>query len=116
VAAQGAIWRYVMRTTLTPLEELQAFSERFGRRGKEAYMTGAEILEKKAEAKGKVEGKADVLLRLLEIKFGRLPKATVKRVRSATTAELDRWVERVLTASSLDEVLKTRNGRAAARG
>ncbi|MCC6897881.1 MAG: DUF4351 domain-containing protein [Polyangiaceae bacterium] len=67
-------------------------------------MTGAQILRAEGEAKGKAEGKAEVLIRLLHLKFGPVPAAAAERVRSAPVSDLDRWVERVLTAASLDAV------------
>ena len=54
---------------------------------------------------GKAEGKAEVLLRLLQLKFGMVPEPAAARVRAASLAELDRWVERVITATTLESVL-----------
>lgn len=36
---------------------------------------------------------------------GTLPEATVTRIRTAPMADLDRWVERVITAATLEAVL-----------
>lgn len=55
-------------------------------------------------AASRAEGKADVLLKQLALRFGVLPEATRARVERATLAQLDAWVERVLTAATLDEV------------
>lgn len=57
-----------------------------------------------SRVEGKVEGEANVLLKLLGLRFGVLPEATRARVERATLAQLDAWVERVLTAATLDEV------------
>jgi predicted transposase/invertase (TIGR01784 family) len=54
---------------------------------------------------GRAEGRAELLLKLLELKFGPLTTATVERVRNARLEDLDRWAERVLTASTLDTIL-----------
>jgi len=51
------------------------------------------------------EGKSDSLLKLLQLKFGPLPDAVTARVRSASPDELNAWVERVLSASTVNEVL-----------
>jgi hypothetical protein len=51
------------------------------------------------------QGRASVLLELLALRFGPLSAATRARVETATTAELDAWVQRVLTAATLDAVL-----------
>jgi len=56
------------------------------------------------EAKGREEGRAEMLLRQIEIRFGRPGVDVEARVRSATTDELDRFAARILTARSLAEV------------
>ncbi|MQY20401.1 DUF4351 domain-containing protein [Nocardia macrotermitis] len=75
-------------------------------------MTTAEQLEargyakgfKKGYAKGLAEGQAIVLVHLLTIKFGQLTDQIVNRVEAADTTTLERWSERILTATSLDEI------------
>lgn len=63
-------------------------------------------IERAAEREAnRTEGRAEVLLKLLGVRFGRLSDATRAYVEAATSAQLDRWVERVLTAATLDEVL-----------
>jgi predicted transposase/invertase (TIGR01784 family) len=57
-----------------------------------------------SHAEGKVEGEAKVLLKQLGYRFGPLSNAIRARVEAATVAQLDAWVERVLTAATLDEV------------
>jgi predicted transposase YdaD len=61
--------------------------------------------EARGRAEGKAEGKADTLRKLLTLRFGELGEATQLRIAGASEAELDRWVERVLTADTLDAVL-----------
>lgn len=55
-------------------------------------------------AEGKAEGKAEVLLKLLSLKFGEPTTEVRERVQSGSLEELDRWAERVLTAARLEEV------------
>jgi predicted transposase/invertase (TIGR01784 family) len=57
------------------------------------------------EAKGRAEGKAETLRKLLTLKFGQLPEGALRRLGAAKEQDLDRWLERVLTADSLDAVL-----------
>jgi len=57
------------------------------------------------KAEGKAEGRAELLAKLLTLKFGVLDDATVERLRAASTAELERWAERILTATTLDDVV-----------
>ncbi|HKY35150.1 MAG TPA: Rpn family recombination-promoting nuclease/putative transposase [Polyangiaceae bacterium] len=72
---------------------------------KDALMTIAEKWEAKGRAEGKAEGKAEALRKQLTQKFGALPEATTRRIASASEVELDRWLERVLTADTLDAVI-----------
>ncbi len=57
------------------------------------------------EQKGRQEGKAQVLLRLLERRFGSVPDPVRDRIARAELADLDQWIMRVLDAGSIDEVL-----------
>ena len=58
-------------------------------------------------AKGKAEGRADGLLRLLEHRFGRdLPQWAQARVEGASVEALDLWTVRVLDALSLEAVFQ----------
>ena len=50
-------------------------------------------------------GREAVVLRLLSNKFGPLPPNVVERIEQADTPTLELWVDRVLTAATLDEVL-----------
>jgi hypothetical protein len=52
------------------------------------------------------EGEAKVLLKQLALKFGPLSDSVTERVNSASLTELDAWTSRVLTAATLDEVLR----------
>jgi hypothetical protein len=45
-----------------------------------------------------------MLTRQLRARFGALDAATETRILSAPTQELEQWLERVLTAESLDDV------------
>ncbi len=70
----------------------------------EAVMTIAEQLIAQGEAKGRVEGQVSLLTKLLTLKFGEIPPHRRTRMESASLAELDVWAERVLSATTLDEV------------
>lgn len=69
------------------------------------------IAEGKAEglaeglAEGAAAGRADVVLRLLALRFGTLADAVRNRVRNAAAGELDGIAERLLSAGSLEEAL-----------
>ena len=53
-----------------------------------------------------VSGRTAVLIKQLTLKFGPLSADASERVQRATTEELDRWAERVLSAASLDDVFR----------
>jgi len=61
--------------------------------------------EARGEARGRAEGKADSLRKLLTLRFGELSEVAQLRIASASEAQLDRWVERVLTADTVDAVV-----------
>ena len=57
------------------------------------------------KAQGMTQGKAETLLSLLRLKFGKLPASAQKQVRAAGAKQLDAWIAAVLTASTLDAAL-----------
>jgi hypothetical protein len=67
-------------------------------------MTIAEGLTAERFAQGKVEGKAELLLQQLTLRFGNLSEATRQRVLEAPPDCLDVWGERVIVVGTLDEV------------
>jgi hypothetical protein len=55
---------------------------------------------------GRQEGKAEVVLRLLRLKFGPLEPEVETRVRSADAGRVLEWGDRILTAESLQDVFR----------
>jgi hypothetical protein len=55
-------------------------------------------------SKGRAQGKAETFLRQARIRFGDIPAARADEVRSADAAMLDRWLEALIGADTLDEV------------
>lgn len=113
-AAIRAVLRYIVATTrkLHPQEIKDAV------RSLSAPIEGTmetladqleEMFMEKGIERGRREGiehgRRDMLLRQLRKRFGELPESAVARVAAAQTATLDTWAERVLTATTLDEVL-----------
>ena len=60
---------------------------------------------KRARQEARVLTKREMVLRQLNLRFGPLPEPSQPTVAAADEATLDRWIDRVLTATSLDEVL-----------
>ena len=67
--------------------------------------------EGKAEGKaegntaGEAKGKAESILRILEWRFGKVPKASMQRLRRAGAAQLDTWFTQALEANTIKEAL-----------
>lgn len=92
---------YIMRVGETPETDLAAVFERLGPRAKEAIVATAETIE----ARGEARGRAAALLELMTAEFGPLPAAAGRRVRSADPEQVRIRTVRVLTATTLDELL-----------
>ncbi len=61
-----------------------------------------------AEAKGRQEGQAELVLRLIEHKFSQVPEDVKAQILAADVDHLLLWTDRILTAQSLADVF--RNG------
>jgi hypothetical protein len=66
----------------------------------------AEERIKEAYAKGTAEGQRTMLLRQLIARFGTLPAALEVRIREASSADLEVFAERVLSAATLEDVFR----------
>ncbi|MBO0853117.1 MAG: Rpn family recombination-promoting nuclease/putative transposase [Nocardia sp.] len=90
-----ALFTYISKVSETSARDLARVVDQLGPLTKEAAMTTAEQL--------RADERAHMLLRLLSLKFGQLPDATIQRVKAADADQFEVWTERVLTANSLDE-------------
>lgn len=104
--ALSALLEYAFRVGEVRTEDLRQFAQKLGPVAEEAVVTTAQKLKAEGRAEGKTEGKAEIVLRLLSLRFGALPDTVVGTVRAADAEQLDLWAERVLTASSLDDVVR----------
>jgi hypothetical protein len=57
-------------------------------------------------AKGRAEGRAEMVIELLTLRFGRLSEDVEARLRDAERSQLDALAKELLTASTLSEALK----------
>ena len=107
--ALGAVLWYILKFQNPPRAALRRFLRKaIGPRAEETMKSyadeiGQEYLEK-GRAKGRAEGRAEALEKLLGARFGEVPAAVGERVRRASIDQLDCWLDRVLTANSLEEV------------
>jgi hypothetical protein len=86
-------------------DDLRNLAQRIGPAGNEAYMTAAEVLEAKGVARGKAEGKAEIVLRQLGLKFGEVPEALRQRILHASADELDLVADAIVTARNLEDIV-----------
>lgn len=101
---------YIREVADPPDDELYDLFAELGPEAKEVYMTTADRLRAEGrvegEAKGEVKGQAKALLRLLTRKFGPLSPAELDAVNTASADQIDTWTDRILTADTLDDVLR----------
>ena len=69
---------------------------------------GEELGLAKGEELGLAKGKAETFLRQARIRFGNVPAARADEVRAAHAATLDRWLEALVVADTLEEVFDPR--------
>jgi hypothetical protein len=60
-----------------------------------------------------IKGEAKTLLKLLKLKFNNLPEWVEEKVTTADVAQLDDWVERILTAESVESLLESSDASSA---
>jgi predicted transposase/invertase (TIGR01784 family) len=106
-AALGRIFRYMCEVdeTIGAEDLLRLVGREVGKDVEEAIVTTADMLRAEGRTQGRAQGQREMLLKLLAKRFGALPEAAVARVDAAGTAELEAWFDRVLTASTLTDVL-----------
>ncbi len=61
----------------------------------------------KGEAKGKVDGKAELLTELLENNFGSLSSDIKEKISKANADTVGSWFSKAMKASSLDDIFKS---------
>ncbi len=63
--------------------------------------------EARGQARGEAKAKAETFLRLARLKFGDIPETRDQQVRATPTATVDRWLDALFLADSLDAVFET---------
>jgi hypothetical protein len=101
------IWRYIV-TANNPTDSQELVKQLLAVVGKEEeseIMSIADWYEDRGRQAGLKTGARNALLKLLRARFGALPDAAAARIEAADAAQLDVWIDRVLTAATLDAVL-----------
>jgi len=115
----AALW-YLLNVSEVPKPRIVAASAALPEPTKELFMTGAQQLIQEGLEKGRVEGLemglekgrvegeraalAAMVLRQARLRFGDVPAEAASRIASASTTELERYVEGILTAERLDDL------------
>ena len=87
------------------LESLQAALRLLERSRREKVMGHfSQEFEARGEARGRVQGEAHALLRVLEKRFGPVPSRLRERISTADLASIDSWLERALDVHELSSV------------
>jgi predicted transposase YdaD len=106
--AVGILLRYLWAVSEADETEITKAIEKSLPEAHELIMTIAEQLRQKGLQQGLQQGlqrgQVRALRKQLELRFGTLDQSVLQRLEAADEETLDRYVERVLTASSLDEV------------
>jgi hypothetical protein len=89
---------YIMGVGSTPADKFGPLADSLGPDAKETFMTTAEMLEARGEAR--------MLVQILTAKFGALPGSASAKVNAASTAQLETWGIRAATAGTLDEIFE----------
>lgn len=103
------VFRYILEITELELAEGERILvEAMPEPVKEDVVTMADQLRAQGRQEGRLEGRLEgerrVVLRLLRKRFGSLTPDQEQRVAQGTEQLLEVWTDRVLSASSLDEV------------
>lgn len=113
-AALAAVWRYIFSIAgpEQPEKVLPRLLAAAGPEAKEEIVSVADYLREEGRREGRLagerEGQRSALLKLLRLRFGELPEPIEARIRAADAGQIDGWLERVLTAPTLEDVLAER--------
>jgi hypothetical protein len=96
--------REEFRTMAVTWEYQTEFAKKYVAEGREEGL-------KQGREEGMEKGRADLLARLLTLRFGELPDAVLKRLATSSIEQLDAIGERLLSAESLKDVFPARSKR-----
>jgi hypothetical protein len=101
------IWRYILITnpSATPDVVVAQLLDVVGVEHSEEIMTAGEQLIERGRKEGVKAERERSVLKLLRARFGALPEAAVARIHAADSNRLDVWLDRLLSAATLDDVL-----------
>ena len=107
---EDVFWYITLADSGLTHQDLNEAAQRASFPAKESIMSIAEELRQEGRKEGRQEGRQEaqmeLLVKQLQLKFGELSDDAAHRVASAAPHELETWAERILTATSLEEVLQ----------
>jgi hypothetical protein len=105
--ALAKIWRYLymVNDRVGAAELLPQLMAAVGEDGRDEIVNAAEELIEEGREQGREQEARELLVRLLASRFGALTPAARARVNGADRAQIEQWVERLLTAPSLEALL-----------
>ena len=101
------LFRFIDWLLVLPDNMTQSFRKQtqdIRQEAKMKYRTSIERLERK---EGRKEGLEEVVLRQIEAKFGPPDASILQRIEKGSREQILQWAERLLTASSPDEIFAT---------
>jgi predicted transposase/invertase (TIGR01784 family) len=105
----SALWYIWHVGRVTPDDLLEFARSHAGPTLENIMKTAAEQLLDRGRAEGRTEGeakgKAETVLRLMQLRFGAIPPEVAHAIQTASVPQLDRWVERVLSADRAEDVV-----------
>lgn len=104
-------WYLVDTSDLTETQVQMAFERHLNHPENQRMTTGQRIRMESRDlgrtegrTEGRAEAKAETLIRLLQRRFGPLALHRLEQIGTAPVEQIDRWTDRVLDASSCDDV------------
>jgi predicted transposase YdaD len=105
---------YILTVSETPETELRRLAAALGPDAEEVYVTTAEKLEARGEARGIARGtvlseahwRAKALVQILTVKFGTLPGDLTEEIQAASSSQIQEWTTLAVNAGSLDEIFR----------
>ena len=95
------VFLYISKVTDLPEDQIHQFlTVELGPESEQLLKTTYDRLVER----GRTEGRAAMLLKQLEARFGALPADATERVRTASVEQLDLWAVAVLRAKTLEDV------------
>ena len=109
------LFRFIDWLLALPKEMEKSFRQKIDNLEQESkmkYVTSIERLSRKegrqeGRQEGRKEGRQEVVLSLIETRFGPLDESLRTTVEQASGEQILRWAKRLLSASSLDEIFAT---------